>query len=119
MHLLGLEHVRANIERKLVEMSFPAHQRKLILTDIFGGYNVAEESANCLYDCKDENEFDANVALLKKKWDEIEYKFTKNKPAKFTSYFTKYKQLQIRNKMAKYVRDRPGVSRGFGQNPIE
>ena len=52
-------------------------------------------------------------------WDEIEYKFTKNKPAYFTSYFTKYKQLQICNKMAKYVRERAGVFQGFGQNPIE
>ena len=54
-----------------------------------------------------------------KKWDEIECKFTKNKPAKFTRYFTKHKQLQIRNKMAKYIRERACVSRGFGQNPIE
>ena len=65
MHLLVLEHVTANIERKLVEISFPARQQKLILTDIFGGPNVAEENAECLYDCKDENDFDAKVELEK------------------------------------------------------
>jgi hypothetical protein len=28
-------------------MNFPIHQRKIILTDIFGGLNMAEEDTNC------------------------------------------------------------------------
>ena len=72
MHLLGLEHVKANVERKLVELSFPIHQRKIILTDVFGGHNIAEEDAKCLYDSENEDEFDEKVAVFKKKWDEIE-----------------------------------------------
>ena len=102
-----------------MELSFPIHQRKIILTDVFGGHNIAEEDAKCLYDSENEDEFDERVAVFKKKWDEIEKRFTKNNPPKFTSYFTRHKQLQIRNKMAKYIRERAGVSRGFGQNPVE
>ena len=119
MHLLGLEHVKANVERKLVELSFPIHQRNIILTDVFGRHNIAEEDAKCLYDSENEDEFDEKVAVFKKKWDEIEKRFTKNNPPKFTTYFTRHKQLQIRNKMAKYIREQAGVSRGFGQNPVE
>ena len=115
MHLLGLEHAEANVERKLVEMSFPIYQKRVILKDIFRGHNMAEEDSNCLYKCGTEDK----VAVSKKKWDEIEKRFTKNDPPKFTSYFTKHKQLQVRNKMAKYVQKRAGVSRGFGQNPVE
>ena len=37
----------------------------------------------------------------------------------FTRYFTKHKELQIRNKMAKYIRQRDGVCRVLGQNPVE
>lgn len=109
IHLLGLEHVKANVERKLVEMSFPVHQRKIILTDIFGGRDMAAEDANCLYDCESEHEFDEKVEVFKKRWDEIEKRSTKNNPPKFTKYFTKHKQLQIRNKMAKYIRERARV----------
>ena len=119
MHLLELEHVKANVERKLVELSFPIHQRKIILTDVFGRHNIAEEDAKCLHDSQNEDEFDEKVAVFKKKWDEIEKRFTKNNPPKFTSYFTRHNQLKIRNKMAKYIRERAGVSRGFGQNPVE
>ena len=57
--------------------------------------------------------------MFKKKWDELENSTTKNNPLKFTKYFAKYKEIQLRNKMAKYVPDRAGVGRGFGQNPIE
>ncbi|KAK3747909.1 hypothetical protein QZH41_010212 [Actinostola sp. cb2023] len=73
----------------------------------------------CLYDCESEAEFDEKVEAFKQKWDEIEIHSTKNNPPKFTKYFVKHKQAQIRDKMAKYVRERAGVPRGFGQNPIE
>ncbi len=118
VHLLGLEHVKANVERKLVEMSFPVHQRKTILKDIFGEPNMAEDP-NCLYDSETKEEFDEKATAFKQAWDKIEKRFTKNDPPKFTLYFTKHKELQIRNKMAKYIRQRAGVCRGFGQNPVE
>lgn len=117
IHLLGLEHVQANVEKKLTECNFPVQERKIIMADIFGGRPMREDG--CLYDCESEEEFGQKCETFKKKWDELEKSTTKNNPLKFTKYFAKYKEIQLRNKMSKYVQDRAGVGRGFGQNPIE
>ena len=73
----------------------------------------------CLYDCESEEEFDEKSKLFQSKWEKIESSSTQNDPPKFCKYFRRYKEIQIREKMAKYIRDRAGVPRGFGQNPVE
>ena len=117
IHLLGLEHVQDSVERKLTELNFPLSQRKLIQADIFGGPAMGEDG--CLYDCESEEEFNEKSEAFKTKWEKIERSFTQNDPPKFCTYFSRYKEIQIREKMAKYIRDRAGVPRGFGQNPVE
>jgi hypothetical protein len=117
IHLLGLEHVRDSVERKLTDLNFPAQQRKIIQADLFGGRDMGDDGR--LYDCESEEEFDLKSEAFKTKWDKIERCSTKNNPPKFTKYFERYKEKQIKEKMAKYIRDRAGVPRGFGQNPIE
>ena len=114
IHLLGLEHVQDSIERKLTELNFPVRQRKLIQADTFGGPMIGEDG--CLYDCESEEEFNQKS---KTKWGKIERSTTQNDPPKFCTYFSRYKERQIKEKMAKYIRHRAGVPRGFGQNPVE
>ena len=117
IHLLGLEHVQDSVERNLTDLNFLVRQRKLIQADIFGGPAMGEDG--CLYDCEREEEFNQKSKVFKSKWDRIERSFTQNDPPKFCTYFSRYKEKQIREKMAKYIRDRAGVPRGFGQNPVE
>jgi hypothetical protein len=73
----------------------------------------------CLYDCESEEEFNQKSEAFKTKWENIERSSTQNNPPKFCTYFIRYKEKQIREKMTKYIRDRAGVPRGFGQNPVE
>ena len=86
----------------------PVQGREIILGDIFGGKSV--EDKGCRYDCESREEYDRKFTLFKKKWDEIEKQSTMNNPLSFTKYFTTYKESQIRDKMAKYVRDKAGMS---------
>ena len=113
-----MKHVQDSVERKLTELNFPLRQRKLIQADIFGGPVIGEDG--CLYDCKSEEEFNEKSEASKTKCEKIErISFTQNDPPKFCTYLSRYKEIQIREKMAKYKRDRAGVHRGFGQNPVE
>lgn len=82
------------------------------MVDIFGGWLMGEDG--CLYDCESEEEFDQKCEMFKKKWDELEKLIMKNNLFKFIKYFVKYKEIQLRNKMVKYVCDCVGVRRGFG-----
>ena len=73
----------------------------------------------CLYDSESEEEFNQKSEAFKTKWKNSERSSTQNNPPKFCTYFIRYKEKQIREKMTKYIRDRAGVPRGFGQNPVE
>ena len=99
IHVLGLKHVHDSIERKL---SGPA---------------MGEDGG--LYDCESEEEFNQKSKGFKDKWGRVERSFTQNDPPKFCMYFSRYKENQIREKIAKYIRDHAGVPRGFVQNPVE
>jgi hypothetical protein len=120
--LLGEEHVKANIEKKLEELKFPNASKRRIITDIFGSPNSFSSSAKnsqCLCDCGSEEEFIQTVSRMKEEWMEIEKSPTRNNPPKFVSYFEKHKEEKIRQCMTKFVREKAGVSRHYGQNPIE
>ena len=42
IYLLGKEHVQASVDKKLQSLNFPSLQRKIILSDIFGGSTCKE-----------------------------------------------------------------------------
>lgn len=120
LHLLGKEHVVANVQKKLVSLNFPLQQRRVIMQDIFGGVQRVDERDNCLYACESTEEYDVKVASLKVKWNEIEREHTRNSPPnKFSSYFETYKEKQVREKMIKAVRRKANIDGEYGQNPIE
>ena len=117
VHLLGREHVKANIERKLDELKFPSTQKQQIVSGILGGPKPTSDG--CLYDCEDENELVEKVARFKERWDEIERNTTRNDPPRLTQYFERHKEEKIRCHMTKYVREKAGTQGVYGQNPIE
>ena len=75
----------------------------------------------CMYDCESEEEFNQKSALFKKKWDEMEKasKRKKKKALKFTKYFVRHKEKQLKDKMSNYTREHAGMASGLGLNPIE
>ena len=117
IHLLGQEHVRLNIERKLDEFDFPSAAKRRVVSDIFGGAAVSEGES--LYGSSNAEEFDVKVKRMKKEWDELERTSTRNSPPKFVRYFETYKEIKIKNCMSKYIRDQAGIDGVYGQNPIE
>ena len=117
IHLLGIEHVQANVEKKLEEFHFPVRQKRQILDDIFGGPRSKEEGS--LYDCKSNDEFDMNLSIMKKRWEEIERSCTRNVPTKFVKYFEQHREQKIRNTMTQHVREKAGIKGSYGQNPTE
>ena len=117
VHLLGVEHVKANVERKLDELKFPNPSKRRIISDIFG--EASAEKNESLHDCVTEGDFLEKVSKLKKEWNAIEVSSTRNNPPKFVSYFETHKEDKIRQCMVKYVREKAGVQDSYGQNPIE
>jgi hypothetical protein len=55
----------------------------------------------CLYDCESEEEFNQKSEAFKTKWENIERSSTQNNPPMFCTYFIRYKEKQIREKMTK------------------
>ena len=116
MHLLGLEHVKANVEQKLDELKFPNASKYRIISDILGGVSAENGSLN---ECETEEESLDKVSKFEKEWNAIEISSTRNNPPKFVPYFEKHKKDKIRQCMVKYVREKVGVQDSYGQNPIE
>lgn len=77
VHLLSFEHVKANIERKLDELKFPAFEKRGILADIFGGPRCGPDG--CLYECETAEEFSEKVFAFKEQWNALERSATLNK----------------------------------------
>ena len=117
IHLLGKEHVQASVDKKLQSLNFPSLQRKIILSDIFGGSTCKEDS---LYGSESAEAYNRKVLQLKSKWLQIEKEQTSNRPSnQFVDYFESYKEKQIRDKMIKGVRKQASIDGVYGQNPIE
>ena len=111
-HLLGLEHVEKNIEKKLDDLNFPRNVKYGILDAIFGERGLVNTSTF--------ESFDEKLNLLIPKWNEAEGKYTKNNPpSKFSQYFIEYKADKIRNNMSKTVRDKLHLTEDYRQNFIE
>lgn len=118
IHLLGKEHVEANVEKKLLSLNFPSLQRKIIMSDIFGGSTCKEEDS--LYGSESVLSYSRKLLQLKSKWLHIEKEHTSNRPAnQFVEYFEAHKEKQIREKMIKGVRKQASIDATYGQNPIE
>ena len=118
IHLLGKEHVQASVDKKLQSLNFPSLQRKIILSDIFGGSTCKEEDS--LYGSESVEAYNRKVLQLKSKWLQIEKEQTSNRPSnQFVDYFESYKEKQIRDKMIKGVRKQASIDGVYGQNPIE
>eukprot|EP00794_Sanderia_malayensis_P006694 gene6694-biopygen5473 len=113
INLLGAEHVRKNVKRKLQQLNFPEKACTRIINDIFGSKNAG------LVQCLSGEEFDRKANALKEKWLAIEKAMTKNDPLKFVQYFEKHKEAAIRQKMIKSVREAANEKDDYGQNPIE
>ncbi len=62
VHLLGLEHVKANAEQKLDKLKFPNASKRHIISDIFGGAFV--DNNGSLYECETEEDFLDKVSKL-------------------------------------------------------
>ena len=70
IHLLGKEHVQASVDKKLQSLNFPSLQRKIILSDIFGGSTCKEEDS--LYGSESAEAYNRKMLQLKSKWLQIE-----------------------------------------------
>ena len=70
VHLLGVEHDKENISRKLNDYGIPLLQRQVIMDDIFGVSGLINSQSDSAYD--------EAVDLMKVKWSKIEGKFTRN-----------------------------------------
>ena len=86
------------------------------MVDNLGGRTIREDG--CKNDCESEEEFNQKSALFKKKWDEME-KESEKKNLKFTKFFVKHKEEELRDKMSKYTRKHAGMAGGLELNPIE
>lgn len=118
IHLLGKEHVQANVDKKLQSLNFPSIQKKIIMSDIFGGSTCKEEDS--LYGSESVQSYNRKLLQLKSKWLQIEKEHTSNRPAnQFVEYFEAHKEKQIRDKMIKGVRKQASIDGTYGQNPIE
>jgi hypothetical protein len=118
IHLLGKEHVQANVDKKLQSLNFPSIQKNIILSDIFGGTTCKEEDS--LYGSESTQIYNRKLLQLKSKWLQMEKEHTSNRPAnKFVDYFEAHKEKQIRDKMIKEVRKQAFIDGVYGQNPIE
>ena len=85
IHLLGKEHVQANVDKKLQSLNFPSIQRKIILCDIFRGSTCKEDS---FYESKSTQVYKCKLLQLKSKWLQIEKEHISNRPAsQFADYF--------------------------------
>ena len=70
IHLLGVEHVVAIVEKKLEELHFPPTQKLQITDDIFGGPRTIPSGSLC--ESKSNEEFDNKVSEIKERWEEFE-----------------------------------------------
>ena len=86
IHLLSKEHAQASVDKKLQSLNFPSLQRKIILSDIFGGSTCKEEDS--LYGSESAEAYNRKVLQLKSKWLQIENEQTSNRPSnQFVDYF--------------------------------
>ena len=109
VHLLGVQHAKENISRKLNDYGIPLLQRQVIMDDIFGVSGLINSQSDSVYD--------EAVDLMKVKWSKIEGKFTRNvSPKSFVSYFEKHKQTIIKTKMCKFVLDQIKQDKPHTQN---
>ena len=69
IHLLGLEHIRLSIERKLDASNFPLLSKRRVVSDVFGAAAVVEEQF--LYRSSTADELD-KLKRMKKEWEELD-----------------------------------------------
>ena len=99
--LLGLEHLKKNMNDKLQKLSFHKRQAKIISEDIF----------EILCNCKDEQEFDSELEELRDKWIEIEMRYTRNEPpSQFFQCFEQYKANSMKFKTTRYAQNKAGLT---------
>ncbi len=91
IHLLGKEHVEANVDKKLQSLNFPSIQRKIMLSDIFGGSTCKEQDS--LYGSENAEVYNCKLLHLNAKWLQIEKDQTSNcPPSQFVNYFESHKR---------------------------
>ncbi len=74
INLLGNEHVRKNVKRKLQQLNFPDKASCRIVNDNFGSKNKGP------IECETVEDYDEMVVVLKEKWEATERTLTKNCP---------------------------------------
>ena len=72
-HLLGFEHVKKNIEKKIDDLNFPRNVKYNILVSIFGEKGLVNTSSFEL--------FDEKLTLVIPKWNEAEKKVYQEYPS--------------------------------------
>ena len=111
-HLLGLEHVKKNVEENLQKCNIPRRMQHGIVSVIFGD--------DGLINCSSCEAFDAMLSSLVEKWDTIEKDHTKNQPPHmFSKYFKEHKAEKMKHKMIKWARDQISYKGDYFQNCIE
>ena len=86
VHLRCFVHMKENIRRKLSDLLLPESARQVILADIFGSQqgNIYIKG---LVDSYDPSDFDARMAAVEEKWNDLEQSAHPNQEAQFLQWF--------------------------------
>lgn len=106
IHLTCFIHCRRNIKTKLQELRFSEEALREILDDIFGSQQGNTFSEG-LVDSEDEDDFDAKLDVVQKRWAEIEV--CHDIEQEFYSWFLRNKVDIMKSTMLKKVRSDAGL----------
>ncbi|VDI50594.1 Hypothetical predicted protein [Mytilus galloprovincialis] len=95
-------HMRKNIQNKLINMGVSLHNRSLILADIFGKSESASIKILGLVDSLTHAEFDIKVNSLKDKWE--------NMSPGFLKWFKTYQEETFKQTMIQTIRSEADLS---------
>ena len=135
-HLLCSNHLRKNVECRLVELDIKGKEKEDVLADIFGR-QVGEVYERGLCDAESPESFRSQMGVLKEKWLKI-----KTKGLQFYQWFAKNKEEKFLYHVIAPVRQRAGlgcpptkfttnrsertngviqdhIKRQFGQRPVD
>ena len=102
-HLLCSNHLRKNVECRLVELDIKGKEKEDVLADIFGP-QVGEVYEGGLCDAESPESFCSQMGVLKEKWLKI-----KTKGLQFYQWFAKNKEKKFLYHVIAPVRQRAGL----------
>ena len=104
IHLTCFNHFRHNIKQQLQERGFPSQAIVKIVDDVMG---CKKRSVFCegLVDCKNHEEFQQKLLMLKEQWGQLEDQDGQD----FYEWFCEHKASVIEETMLKQIREDAGL----------